>query len=228
MRSDHSEAPFNPLPPAVVGLAALLVLIELVFQAGARGFAGGAEAVGWRIAAFNSFAFLPDLFERALATGEWQAGDLFRLVSYVFLHQGFAHLAFVIVFLLAMGKFVGELFHPAALLTVFFGSAICGALAYGLLLDDRIALIGGYPAVYGLIGAYTFVLWTGLGAMQQNRARAFLLIGFLMAFQLLFGLLFGGGNYWVAEFAGFCGGFILSFLVSPGGWRRVVGKLRQR
>ncbi|WP_226780397.1 rhomboid family intramembrane serine protease [Oceaniglobus trochenteri] len=228
MRSDHNVAPINPLPPVVIALAVVLVGLELVFQAGARGFAGGPDGVGWRIAAFNGYAFLPDLFDRSVATGQWTARDALRMVSYVFLHQGFAHLAFVLVFLLAMGKFVGELFHPAALLTIFFGSAIAGAACYGVFLDDRVALIGGYPAVYGLIGAYTFVMWTGLGAIRQNRARAFTLIGFLMAFQLLFGLLFGGGNYWVAELGGFCTGFILSFLVSPGGWGRVMDKLRQR
>jgi len=227
MRNDHTESPFNALPPIVVALAVVLVGIELVFQAGARGF-GGADAVGWRIAAFNDYAFIPDLFERSLETGEWRLADALRLVSYVFLHQGFSHLAFVLVFLLAMGKYVGELFSPLAMLAVFTGSAIAGAMAYGLLLDDRIALIGGFPAVYGLIGAYTFVLWTGLGAMQKNPARAFTLIGFLMAFQLLFGLLFGGGNYWVAELAGFFAGFLLSFVVSPGGWGRVMDKVRQR
>ena len=227
MRENYNVAPVNPLPPIVVALSVALVAIELIFQAGARGF-GGADAVGWRIAAFNDYAFIPDLFERSLITGQWALGDMVRLVSYVFVHQGFGHLAFVLVFLLAMGKYVGELFHPAAMVVVFFGSAITGAVVYGLVLDDRIALIGGYPAVYGLIGAYSFVLWTGLGAMQQNRAKAFTMIGFLMAFQLVFGLLFGGGNYWVAELAGFFAGFLVSFVVSPGGWARVMEKLRQR
>jgi len=227
MRNDHSENPFNALPPVVVALAVVLIAVELIFQAGAYGF-GGANAVGWRIAAFNDYAFIPDLFERSLATGEWRAGDVLRLFSYVFVHVGFGHLAFVLVFLLAMGKYVGELFSPLALLVVFLGSAAVGAMAYGLLLDDRIALIGGFPAVYGLIGAYTFVLWTGLGAMQKNPARAFTLIGFLMAFQLLFGLLFGGNNSWVAELSGFFAGFLLSFVVSPGGWGRVMDKVRQR
>ncbi|WP_108483333.1 rhomboid family intramembrane serine protease [Oceaniglobus ichthyenteri] len=227
MQQSYNAPPFNPLPPVVLALTAALVVIELIFQAGARGF-GGADAVGWRIAAFNDYAFIPDLFERSLATGQWAARDMVRLVSYVFVHQGFAHLAFVLVFLLAMGKYVGELFHPIAMLVIFFGSAIVGAVVYGLVLDDRMALIGGYPAVYGLIGAYSFVMWTGLGAMHQNRAKAFTLIGFLMVFQLTFGLLFGGGNYWVAELSGFGAGFLLSFLVSPGGWARVMDKLRQR
>ncbi len=49
-----------------------------------------------------------------------------------------------------------------------------------------------------------------------------------MAIQFVFGMLFGGGYYWVAELAGFVAGFLLSFIVSPGGWGRVMQRLRRR
>jgi membrane associated rhomboid family serine protease len=49
-----------------------------------------------------------------------------------------------------------------------------------------------------------------------------------MAIQLLFGLIFGSGWEWVAELSGFAAGFLLSFLVSPGGWARVRAKIRER
>ncbi|SFP88057.1 rhomboid family intramembrane serine protease [Tranquillimonas alkanivorans] len=228
MSSDYRAAPFNPLPPMVTALAAAMVLVELIFQAGARGLAGGPQAVGWRIDALNRFAFSPDLFERMAMTGQWPLDQVARLVTYPFVHLDFTHVLFVVVFLLALGKMVAEVFHPAAFLAVFFGSAISGALVYTLALDDPTALIGGFPAVYGLIGAYTFLLWVGLGAMGENRMRAFTLIGFLLGIQLLFGLLFGASNQWVAELAGFATGFGLSFVVSPGGWSRAVAKLRQR
>jgi membrane associated rhomboid family serine protease len=45
---------------------------------------------------------------------------------------------------------------------------------------------------------------------------------------LLFGLLFGVGWYWVAELAGFAAGFLLSFVVSPGGIARLRDQIRQR
>jgi membrane associated rhomboid family serine protease len=58
--------------------------------------------------------------------------------------------------------------------------------------------------------------------------RAFSLIGLLLAVQLIFGLLFGAGQQWVAEVAGFCTGFALSFVVSPGGWQRARARMRAR
>jgi membrane associated rhomboid family serine protease len=89
-------------------------------------------------------------------------------------------------------------------------------------------LFGGYPAVYGLIGAFTFLLWVNLAAVGANKYRAFSFIGFLLGIQLVFGLFFGGGYEWVADLAGFVCGFLLSFVVSPGGWGRVLAKVRQR
>lgn len=228
MMSDHRAPPVNPLPPVVLLLAAAMVLPELAFQAGAHGLAGGAEAVGWRIEALNRFAFSPQLVERMWAAGQWPPGQLLRFVSYPFVFMGFSQMIFACVFLLALGKMVAEVFHPLAFLAVFFGSAVAGALVYTLALGDPTALTGGYPAVYGLIGAYTFLLWTGLGAMGESRIKAFQLIGFLLGIQLIFGVLFGSSNQWVAELAGFLTGFALSFLVSPGGWARAVARIRAR
>jgi membrane associated rhomboid family serine protease len=123
---------------------------------------------------------------------------------------------------------VGEGFSAFAFLVVYFGSAIVGALAYWLVWDTNVALFGGYPAVYGLIGAYTFILWAELGATGGNQLSAFRIIAFLLGIQLIFSLLFGAGLNWVSEVSGFVAGFGLSFLVSPGGWSRVVQRLRQR
>lgn len=228
MHPDHSESPFNALPPVVVALAALVIVPELVFQAGRIGLVGGAQGVGLRLAALNAFAFSPQLFDRMMEVGQVSSGALLRFVSYSFVHLGFAHVLFVAVFLLALGKMVAETFASWAVLTVFFGSAVAGAVIYGLVPGAERALVGGYPAVYGLIGAYTFILWVGLGATGGNRARAFTLIAFLLGIQLVFGLLFGGGLDWIADLAGFAAGFGLSFLVSPGGWRRAVERMRRR
>ncbi len=228
MHPDHNQNPFNALPPVVVALALLVAVPELIFQAGNFGLVGGAAGVGLRIEALNAFAFSPQLFDRMVETGQFPLAGLRRFVTYAFVHLGFAHVLFVLVFLLALGKMVAEIFSPRAVLLVFFGSAIGGALVYGFVPMAQTALIGGYPAVYGLIGAYTFILWVGLGATGGNPARAFTLIAFLLGIQLVFGLLFGGGLDWIADIAGFATGFGLSFVVAPGGWQRLLARLRQR
>jgi len=123
--------------------------------------------------------------------------------------------------------FEGLILFTIAVLVIFFGSSIIGALAYTLIGSD-VPLVGGYPAAYGLIGSYTFMLWLSYGATGKSRLNAFQLIGFLVGIQLLFGLLFGGNKDWFADFVGFGAGFGLSFFLVPGAFGRLLDKLRQR
>lgn len=225
---DPNAPPINPLPPVVWLLVLPILAIEAAFSLAARGLIGGAQGVGWRIDAVRDHGFLPEIWDRMVELGQFPPEHLARFVTYAFVHGGFTHALFVVVFVMALGKFVGEVFRGWAVLAVFLGASVAGALAYGTLLDDPVPLVGGYPGAYGLIGAFTFILWLNLGARGENRARAFTLIGFLLAFQLLFGVLFGGGTQWVADVAGFTAGFLLSFAVSPGGWARLRAKIAQR
>lgn len=227
MDRDPNAPPLNPLPPVVWLMALPLIAMEAVVQAGAAGFAGPG-GVGWRLDAVQRLAFSPEYLRRMWEAGQWPADGLMRLASYVLVHTNFTHFLFVLVFLLALGKFVGEVYRWWAVLAVVIGSAVAAAVAYTLVPFTQNALIGGYPAVYGLIGAFTYMLWVNLAKTGGNPARAFTLIGFLLGTQLLFGLLFGGGTEWIADFAGFATGFLLSFVVSPGGWARVVAKVRSR
>ena len=228
MSSSHDENPFNALPPVVVALALAIFAVEAAFQLGARGIVGGPGAVGWRLAAVQDFAVIGGVFDQMWALNVWPAEHLLRLVAYPFVHASFTHALFVIVFVLALGKMVGEVVSWFAVLVVFFGSAVAGALVYAWALDDPIPLIGGFPAAYGLIGAFTFLLWARLRDTGGPQGRAFLLIGLLMGIQLMFGLLFGGGRDGGADLAGVATGVAQCCLVTPGGWARVVGRLRQR
>jgi membrane associated rhomboid family serine protease len=224
----YNESPFNALPPVVVALALPILAVELLLGAGAQGFVGGPEAVGWRLDALRDHAFFGPLLGAMANANRWPLPEVARIVTYPFVHFGFTHMIMVLVFLLALGKMVGEVFSSVAVVAVFFGSAVVGALAYTVLTDDPSPLAGGYPAVYGLIGAYTFILWVRLGQKGAPQVQAFTLIGLLLFVQLVFGLLFGSGQSWVAEVAGFCTGFLSSFVLSPGGWARAVARMRVR
>ncbi|MCI2399398.1 rhomboid family intramembrane serine protease [Aliiroseovarius subalbicans] len=228
MTSDPNASPINPLPPIVVALSVFLVGVELVFQAGNVGFVGGPEATGWRLQAVERWGFYEPLFNWMVENRQIRWDYLMRFVTYPFVHQSFTHIAFVLVFLLALGKLVGEIFNAWAVLIIFFGASIFGALVYGLVWDTRVMLFGGYPAVYGLIGSYSFLLFVRLTGTGENRLMAFRLIAFLMAIQLVFSLFTGGSPDWVADVAGFAAGFGLSFLVAPGGWSHVLAVLRRR
>ena len=229
MDPDQSAPPLNPLPWVVWVLALPLIAMEVVLSLGEAGVVGGPQAIGWRLQAVERFGLFPELLKFQWETGGHPIIELQRLVSYVLVHGSFTHALFAVVMVLALGNMVAGVFRWWGVLVVFLGSTVVGGAAYGLLVPGlRTQLIGAYPGIYGLIGAFTFLIWTKLALVGANRLRAFSLIGVLLAVQLVFGLLFGGGWDWVAEVTGFATGFLLSFVVSPGGFRRVVQMIRQR
>lgn len=228
MQSDHHASPLNPLPPVVWLLVLPFVALEIVLQLGALGIAGGPGAIGWRGEALQRMALAPAMLDLMLQTGRWVPDYLRRFVTYAFVNASLTQTIFVVVFILALGKMVAEVFRAWAVVAIFLAAAIVGAVVYALIPGVEIALYGGFPPVYGLIGAFTFILWARLGALNANRYRAFTLIGMLLAVQLVFSLLFGGNPVWIAEVAGFVTGFALSFVVAPGGPTGVLRMIRQR
>lgn len=225
---DYKEpSPVNPLPPVVVVLFLAMALPEIAFGLGERGLAGGPEAIGWRLAAEQSYAFSGDIFDWMVTNGRWLPEHLLRFLTYPFVNSSFSSALFAAVLLLALGKLVGEVLGQIAVLVLFFGGAIFGALIYGLLLNDPKWLVGGFPAVYGLIGGYSFVMWQSLGARGEQQLRAFNLIAMLLGLQLLWGVFFNVGNGWVADLAAFVFGFCASAALVPGGITRLLASLRR-
>jgi len=227
MSSNPNPSPVNALPPVVVALVLIIMGIEVTFSLGIRGIVGGPEAVGWRLAALQTYGFSGDIFWWMWETGQWPVEHLIRFMSYTFVNGAFTQALFVCVFVLAMGKMVGEVMGDLAMVVIFLLSGVGGALGYALLVSSPFPLFGGFPAVYGLIGAFTFLLWRSLALVGAQQSRAFSLIAMLMGVQLLFGLLFGGQKDWVADLVGFATGFGLSFFLAPGGWARIRNSIRR-
>ncbi|MCR8827731.1 rhomboid family intramembrane serine protease [Pseudosulfitobacter koreensis] len=224
---DDMQPPVNPLPPVVWALFAAIMGVEAVLSLGNAGYIGGPGAVGWRLMALRDYGFSGVAFDWMVANAIFPWEHLLRFVTYPFVNNGFSGTLFAGVILLALGKLVGEVMGQLAVAVVFFFSAIFGAVVYGLLTDAP-WLIGAFPAVYGLIGAYTFLMWQKLAGTGPQQLQAFSLIGVLMGLQLLFGIFFEVGLDWIAELAGFFCGFALSLVVVPGGWTRLRGMIQRR
>ena len=223
-----SEKPINDLSPVVIGLALLIIGAEAVFQLANAGLLGGPRGVGWRMEAVGTFGFSPAVLERVLVQRDFAPDILWRFVTYPFINGEIVQAAFCAALTLALGKFTSEYFGGVKVLLIYLVTSVVGAVVYGLIVAGNAPLLGGFVPVYGLIGAYTYVLWLRLGQAGENQLRAFQLIGFLLALQLLFGLIFGGGSAWIAELAGFAAGFGLAVPFAPGGWALLLHRLRER
>lgn len=76
-----------------------------------------------------------------------------RLITYMFLHGGFLHFLFNMLWLWWMGRSVEETIGPRSFTVIYFGAGILGAL-----LDAVFALIFGQALVIGASGAVTGIL----------------------------------------------------------------------
>ena len=227
MNRPAPEMPINPIPPVVIALFLLIAGIEAALALADAGLLGGRQGIGWRVAAITDWGYAPAVWEQVML-GNLTPDILKRFVTYLFVHGSTTHALFGAAILLALGKFVGEKLGGLATLAVFVCSGILAAAFYGAVMTENIALYGCYPGTYGLIGAFTYLMWLRLGQTGQNQLRAFRMIGLLMAIQLAFAMLFGSQPAWIADIAGFAAGFALSPLVAPGGWRGLLARLRQR
>ena len=223
-----SENPFNAIPPIILALVVVVIGVEAVLSLADQGWLGGRTGIGWRPAAIQDYGMAPRVVEVIVDQGNYSFDLLKRFVTYPFVHGSFTHALWGTVLLLALGKYVGEVFHPAAVIILFLACAIGGALIYGLTSPRNVGLIGVFAPVYGFIGAYTYLMWLTLGRMGENQLRAFSLIVVLLGIMLVYGMLFGSSPTWIAEIAGFVIGLVLAPILSPGGWRAFVVRLRQR
>lgn len=221
-------SPFNAIAPVVLVLALPMVGVEIWLSLAEAGLMQGANGLTLRMQMVQDWGFSPAVWDQVMHLGDRSVAMLRRFLTYGFVHGSFTHALFGIAMLLALGKFVGDIFAGWAVAAVFLTGLLAGAAAFGLLLDGQRPLYGAYPGVYALIGAFTWIIFARLGAKGENRLRAFRMIGFLLALQLGFGLAFGTDWAWLAELAGFGAGFVLSVVVSPGGFAALRARLRAR
>ena len=131
---NHStESPFNAIPLVPLALVAIIITFELTLTVAANGWVGGFQGVGWRAGAFGKFQFYPEVITEIFERGRGSFDYWKRFVTYPFIHSSLTHAVWVCVLLLALGKFVGEIFSSVAFLVLFFATSILGAVIYGVL-----------------------------------------------------------------------------------------------
>lgn len=229
MQDSPPHSPLNPLPGIVwmlmipvIGVEGTLILAENGLLAGIS-----AGAQGWRLTLITYAGFSAELQYWMWQTGQTPLHAVVRYFSYPFIHVGPLHAGFVAVLLAALGKSVAAGMRAAAMLGLILASVVGGAVAFGALAAADGWLIGAYPAVFGLIGAFTWQGW----AIARDRAaqlRAFGLIATLLLARLGFGLILETGGLWIADLAAFAVGFALTPVLMPGGAARALATLRRR
>ncbi|MEM1093456.1 MAG: rhomboid family intramembrane serine protease [Bacteroidota bacterium] len=143
------------------------------------------------------------------------------LLTSMFMHGGFMHLAGNLLFLWIFGDNVEHRFGRRAFLGFYLLSGVAGALAQIVLAPDSIIpMLGASGAISGVMGAY-------LVLFPKNRVHvlfffavlslpAVIVLGLWIAFQIFEGLganPYGGGVAYAAHIGGFVAGVVAGLLV---------------
>lgn len=134
------------------------------------------------------------------------------LVSSLFLHAGWSHLAFNMIFLFLIGRFTEVLLGRWRYLLLFFVSGIAGGIAQ-VALDpaSTLPVVGASGAISGVFAAHAMIF--GRSGGKGELTRALQLAALWIGLQLATGLLFnvgGGGIAIGAHVGGFLTGLVLA------------------
>lgn len=225
---DLNASPLNPLPGVVWLLLALVLGTEAVFTAAGWGLVGGAEGVGWRIAALERHGFSSAIQHWMIEVRRFPSAHLSRYLTFSFVHGTAMHALFAAVMLAALGKMLAERFGSLRFGVLALAGPVLAALVFGVIVgEDPLGwLFGAMPMAFALVGGFTWLRWFEARDAEARR-RAFGLIGLLLAARLGFGLLAESGPAWIADASAFAIGYALSaLLLGPGSWRRLRARLR--
>ncbi len=159
----------------------------------------GRAWVSWLLVAFNTglYAWCAwrshsiNVAPEVMAIG-WKspvavhAGQVWRLVSCLFLHAGLLHLALNMVGIINVGSIVERLIGPAAYLTLFIAAGVCGSVLSSVL--GPYAGVGSSGAVLGLLGAAFVLAVRHGGRLREVLGRSFVWQCFgLLVLNVIFG-----------------------------------------
>ena len=148
-------------------------------------------------------------------------GQAWRLVSSVFLHAGFLHLALNMLSLYFLGSFVETSFGRGRFLALYLLSGLSGGIAYLYFGGFGSPAVGASGAIFGLLGGVLgYAVRRGTFSWQNPMIRQLLI---LLAINLYIGLSIPNVSN-TAHMGGLAGGLVFGFLVAPTVYSQKLGR----
>jgi membrane associated rhomboid family serine protease len=227
----RDDNPTRTFPALTVALIAINVIVWLAQVSQATG-AAAAEAFFYR------WGVVPiELTTDAVMSGPACGGPCkvgppsYAILTAMFVHAGFIHLAGNMLFLWVFGNNVEDTLGKPGFVAFYLGCGVAATLAH-VALDptSQLPTVGASGAVAGLLGAY-IVLFPHARVttiipififLQFIRLPAVVVLGYWFVYQFFIGVMqsnsTGGGVAWVAHVGGFVTGAVLMY-----GYRQLRG-----
>ncbi|MBU8870843.1 MAG: rhomboid family intramembrane serine protease [Gemmatimonadales bacterium] len=206
------------MTPAVKGLLianAAVFLLQTLLGGGLSGRMGVLDQIG---------TFIPHL-----AVNEFQ---IWRFITYMFLHGGFGHIAFNMFGLWMFGSQIEAMWGRRTFLTYYFICGLGGSVLYGLFnlvgIGSYTPMLGASAAIFGILLAYGMTFPNNVILLMMiipmKAKYAVMLFGVIE----LLSIPGGGGIAHLAHLGGMVAGFIFLYVTMPSSRPGGLGQTWQR
>lgn len=137
-------------------------------------------------------------------------GEVWRLITPLFLHGGILHLGFNSYFLYVVGRQIESAYGRVRFLALYFLSGLAASIASFALSSAN--SIGASGALFGLIGAWIPLLYRNEDILANTRRQIRSIVQVILI-NLLIGLTPGIDNW--AHLGGLVGGVVLGWFTTP-------------
>jgi len=135
-------------------------------------------------------------------------GEIFRLVTAMFLHAGIFHIFFNLYSLYIIGPRVEDFYGKWKFLFIYLFSGISGGML-SIVMNGNVVTVGASGAIFGLFGALIYMGYNHrgyLGAMVKSQIVP------IVIYNLFLGFFLDGIDMW-GHIGGLIGGLIMSYIV---------------
>ncbi len=141
------------------------------------------------------------------------AGQVWRLITPVFLHGSITHILLNMYALFILGRVVESVYGHSRFIILYFLAAFTGNVASYVMSPD--ASLGASTAIFGLIGAEAIFVIRNRRFYGNRYNSTLANIGIIIALNLAIGFMPGTSiDYW-GHIGGLIGGAIFAFLAGP-------------
>lgn len=143
------------------------------------------------------------------SSGMENLGELYRIITSMFIHAGLVHLLFNMYALYIIGPQLESFFGKLKYLAIYLGSGIIGGLLSMLFLGNNVVTVGASGAIFGLLGALLYFGYhyrVYLGTVIKSQIIPIILFNLVLGFTL-------PGIDMVAHLGGLFGGYLIAKLV---------------
>lgn len=140
-------------------------------------------------------------------------GQYWRLLTAIFLHVGFVHLAFNSIGLLVFGGVVERLYGRVRFFAIYILAGIAGSIT-SYVFNPITVGAGASGAIFGVMGAFAAFFLASRHVLGETARQTLSGIGILLAVNLFFGFATPEIDNW-AHIGGLFSGFVIGLAFAP-------------